>query len=142
MEFRSCARGVSGVASFITTDERLQLNQGCCFLVQAMLPEGFPFYQFYDLYWFWVHLFKGHGHKGPFWKTMISAHYIEECLSQSYYILHTDWSWWGHGPFDFGFTRLKVKVTTVTCEKCTVSAHYLENYLLHSFHILNVNWPW
>jgi len=34
------------VASFITTDEQLQLNRGCCFLVQAMLPEGFPFHQF------------------------------------------------------------------------------------------------
>jgi len=38
--------GVSGVASFITTDEQLQLNLGCCFLVQAMLPDGFPFHQF------------------------------------------------------------------------------------------------
>ena len=38
--------GVSGVASFITTDEQLQLNRGCCFLVQAMLSEGFAFYQF------------------------------------------------------------------------------------------------
>jgi len=46
MEFRSCARGVSGVASLITTDEQLQKHRGCCFLVQAMLPEGFPFYQF------------------------------------------------------------------------------------------------
>jgi len=38
--------GVSGVASLITTDEQLQLHRGCCFLVQAMLPEGFPFHQF------------------------------------------------------------------------------------------------
>jgi len=38
--------GVSGVASFITTDEQLQSNRGCCFLVQAMLPEGSPFHQF------------------------------------------------------------------------------------------------
>ena len=38
--------GVSGVASFITTDEQLQSNRGCCFLMQAMLPEGFPFHQF------------------------------------------------------------------------------------------------
>jgi len=38
--------GVSGVASFITTDEQLQKNRGCCFLVQAMLSEGFPFHQF------------------------------------------------------------------------------------------------
>ena len=38
--------GVSGVASFITTDEQLQLNRGCCLLVHAMLPEGFPFHQF------------------------------------------------------------------------------------------------
>ena len=36
--------GVSGVASFITTDEQLQENRVCCFLVQAMLPEGFPFH--------------------------------------------------------------------------------------------------
>ena len=39
--------GVRGVESFITTDEQLQWNRGCCFLVQAMLPEGFPFHQFY-----------------------------------------------------------------------------------------------
>jgi len=41
-----CLWGVSGVASFITTDERLQQNRGCYFLVHAMLPEGFPFHQF------------------------------------------------------------------------------------------------
>ena len=46
IEFLSCARGVSGVASLITTDEQLQENRRCCFLVQAMLPEGFPFHQF------------------------------------------------------------------------------------------------
>jgi len=39
--------GVSGMASFITTDKQLQLNLSCCFLVQAMLPGGFPFHQFY-----------------------------------------------------------------------------------------------
>jgi len=38
--------GVSGVASFIATDKQLQWGRGCCFLVQAMLPEGFPFHQF------------------------------------------------------------------------------------------------
>ena len=38
--------GVSGVASFISTDEQLQYNRSCCFLVQAMLPEGFPFHKF------------------------------------------------------------------------------------------------
>ena len=36
----------NGVASFITTDEQLQLNRGCRFLVQAMFHEGFPFHQF------------------------------------------------------------------------------------------------
>jgi len=35
--------GVSGVASFITTDKQLQQNRGVCFFVQAMLPEGFLF---------------------------------------------------------------------------------------------------
>jgi len=44
MEFRSCARGVSGVASFITTDEQLQFNRGCCFLIQAVFPEGLPLF--------------------------------------------------------------------------------------------------
>jgi len=34
------------VASFIATDEQLQLNRGCCFLVQAILPDGYPFHQF------------------------------------------------------------------------------------------------
>jgi len=34
------------VASFITTDEQLQLNRGCGFLMQAMLPKGFPHHQF------------------------------------------------------------------------------------------------
>jgi len=43
--------GVSGVVSFITTDEQLQLNRVCCFLVQAMLPGGFPFHQFNITYY-------------------------------------------------------------------------------------------
>jgi len=42
----SSAHALSGVASFITTDKQLQQNQGCCFLVQAMLHAGFPFHQF------------------------------------------------------------------------------------------------
>jgi len=46
MEFRHALEGVSGVASFITTDEQLQLNRGSCLLVQALLPGGFPFHQF------------------------------------------------------------------------------------------------
>jgi len=40
--------GVCGVASFITADEQLQWNRGCCFLMQALLPEGFPFHQLND----------------------------------------------------------------------------------------------
>jgi len=28
------------------TDEKLQLSQGFCFPMQAMLPGGFPFHQF------------------------------------------------------------------------------------------------
>jgi len=31
------------VASFITTDEQLQLSRGCYFPMQTMFPEGFPF---------------------------------------------------------------------------------------------------
>jgi len=44
---------VSGVASFITADEQLKENRGFCFLVQAMLPEGFPFHQFNFTYYSW-----------------------------------------------------------------------------------------
>jgi len=46
MESAHALGGVSGVTSFITTNEQLQYNRGCCFLVQAMIPEGFPFHQF------------------------------------------------------------------------------------------------
>ena len=38
--------GVSGVASFITTDEQLQKKRGCCFPMQAVFPEKFPFTSF------------------------------------------------------------------------------------------------
>jgi len=34
------ARGVSGVASFITIDEQLKQNRGCYFPMQAMLLKG------------------------------------------------------------------------------------------------------
>ena len=34
------------MASFNTTDEQLQLNRGCYFSMQTVLPEGFPFTQF------------------------------------------------------------------------------------------------
>jgi len=37
---------ITRFTSFFTTDEQLQLNRGCCFLVQAMLPEGFSFHRF------------------------------------------------------------------------------------------------
>ena len=43
IEYRSCARGVSGVAPLITTNEQLQLNRGCYLSMQTMPPEGFPF---------------------------------------------------------------------------------------------------
>jgi len=43
-QFRSCAGGVNGVSSFIAIDEQLQQNRGCYILVQAMLPEGYPFF--------------------------------------------------------------------------------------------------
>jgi len=38
-EFRSCAMGVRGVASFITTDKQLQLNRCCYFPMQAVISE-------------------------------------------------------------------------------------------------------
>ena len=44
--FCSCARGVSCVASFITTHEQLHQNRGCYFPMQALLHEGFLFSQF------------------------------------------------------------------------------------------------
>ena len=39
---------------FIATDEQLQSNRGCCFLVQAVLLEGFPFHQFNKYKWVWL----------------------------------------------------------------------------------------
>jgi len=40
---------------------------------------------------------KGQGQKGHFCKKeMVSTHYLENYLSQSFHILHTDWSWKGH----------------------------------------------
>ena len=44
IEFCSCARDVSGVASFITSDEQLRQNRGCYLPMQTMLPEGFQFH--------------------------------------------------------------------------------------------------
>ena len=38
--------GDSGVASWITSDEQLQLNLGCYFPMQAMFPVDFPFSHF------------------------------------------------------------------------------------------------
>jgi len=32
---------------------QITVNRGCCFLVQAMLPEGFPFHQFNITYYNW-----------------------------------------------------------------------------------------
>jgi len=45
-------------------------------------------------------------------------------------------------PYEFGFTRLKVKVTRVTCKRYEhmLSDHYLKNYLSHSFHISHADW--
>ena len=42
----SAVGDLSGVESFIITDEQLQLNRGCYFPMQAMLPGGFPFSHF------------------------------------------------------------------------------------------------
>jgi len=42
---RSCSRGVSGVASFITTDEAASIKPRLLFSMKAMLPDGFPFHQ-------------------------------------------------------------------------------------------------
>jgi len=45
--------GVSGVELFISTDEQLHLNRGCCFLVQALLSEGVHFHQFNLTFYSW-----------------------------------------------------------------------------------------
>ena len=45
-------------------------------------------------------------------------------------------------PFGFGFTRLRVQVTSFTCKNVhMVWAHYLKN-LSHSFHISHTDWSW
>jgi len=47
-------------------------------------------------------------------------------------------------PFDFGFTRSKVKVTRVTFVKKLImfSNYYPEKYLSHIFHISHADWSW
>jgi len=48
---------------------------------------------------------------------MVSTHYLEKYLSQSFYLPYADWSWWGHDPFlildSLGFrSRTLVKLYT------------------------------
>jgi len=45
---------------------------------------------------------------------MVFAHYLENCLSQSFYISHDDWSWWEHNTWCFRLSRSKINVTWVT----------------------------
>jgi len=84
----------------------------------------------------------GQGQKGPFCKTMVSTHYLEKYFHGAI-IFHM---LIGFGDamtsYDFRFTRLKVKVTRVSCKKYVhmLSDHYLENYLSHSFHISHADW--
>jgi len=47
---------------------------------------------------------------------MVSPHYLENCLPQRFYILHTYWSWCGL-DLDFVFFSAKVKDTKVTFVK-------------------------
>jgi len=44
--------------------------------------------------------------------NMESAHYLDDCLSQSFYISYADWSWWEYNPWLF--IRSKVKITWFT----------------------------
>jgi len=65
---------------------------------------------------------------------MASANFLVNYLSQSFHIPHAGWAWWGHVPINFGFTRLKVKVTRIMCKICKhASDHYLENHLSNSY---------
>jgi len=73
----------------------------------------------HDLYWFFIYWVKSQGHKGSFYKIMVSIQYIEKYLSQSYYIPYADGLGEAMTSWNFGFTRLKVKVRRVTCKKCT-----------------------
>jgi len=65
---------------------------------------------------------------------MISAHYLEKCVSKTiFHMLIGD----AMIPYDLGFTRVKVKVTRVICKKCVhlLSDHFLDNYLALIFHM-------
>jgi len=68
---------------------------------------------------------KVHGH---ICKTIVSAHYHDVYLSQSFQILHAIDLGNDKTPIYFEFTRLKVKVTRATFVKnVNVSAHCLKN---------------
>jgi len=41
--------------------------------------------------------------------NMLSAHYHDCYLSQSFHISHTDWSWWGHKPYWLSLLRQRLR---------------------------------
>ena len=71
-----------------------------------------------DLTWFWVHKVKGRGHMYSFCKIWIPIIFMRTICHSA--IIFNILIGLGEdmAPFDFGFTRLKVKVTRVTCKKC------------------------
>jgi len=46
--------------------------------------------------------------------NMVSTHFLENYLSQSFYIKHADWSWWRHGPIHIEVTKSNVKFRRIT----------------------------
>jgi len=66
---------------------------------------------------------------------MVSDHYLENYLSQSFHFHRLIALGKDKNLIDVGLTRSRVKVTRVTFVKKKYSVQYLENYLSHSFHI-------
>jgi len=66
--------GVRNMAYFIITDEQLQLNRGCFFLVQAMYPESFLFHQFIYTFTIWRYNKTCHTYytrRGSIWQLLM-----------------------------------------------------------------------
>jgi len=38
---------------------------------------------------------------------MVPAHYFENCMSQGFHILYSDWSYRGHDPYRFCVHQVK-----------------------------------
>ena len=84
--------------------------------------------------------YRSHGSLVKQQNKMVSAHYLDNYLSQSFHISHADWSWWGHVLYWIWFQKVKGQGHKGPFCNTVVSAHYLEKYLSQSYDIPLADW--